>query len=266
MVYIVDRRTALICVIVILVAVNLVLVGLFIYPLSEDDPISIDEAFASTEDDVFLVNASLLVDGETQLAVEGMVDGDGAVYQSIEESGHLEEWYRAGEDEDAYVRRVVDGEVSDDVLDQVEADPDETVVSVEDVGDRVEIISMIESTEVSAPDARNPASVVLNQLTLAQYETVEVVDDDREIREPLGGWYATDTSYRLTSLSGSVEVDPETNIVYDASIEWTLTYPTDSYLHYLWHQRDAAVQTFSYAYEAGGEVDVVEPEWVDDIE
>ena len=107
------------------------------------------------------------------------------------------------------------------------------------------------------------------QLRLASYEpadgTARPPDDaerDSQELQPQNGWYDGSRSYRLTNTSGTVRVEPGTNELDSATVQWDLTRNTDTYLHYLLNRRHSVTQRVTYQHETD-DVSVDTPEWVE---
>ena len=251
-------------VIVALIAANLLLVGTVVYPVSMDAPRSAADAFEPADSAAFALAATVEVDGDPTLRVEGTVADSGEKYVRIEQEDSIVERYQPdGVDGPEHVRYVIDDAELDDRLEHLESDDAVTVLGVERSG---------ESTTIRAVDAepgadvgdriRGAASVVTTQLALVQYDRLdEEGQAETVVLQPESGWYAGDQPYRVAGAEGTVETDPETSDLYAADVRWELTRGTETYLHYLVNRESTVRQTITYDYRTE-DVAVDPPDWI----
>jgi hypothetical protein len=76
------------------------------------------------------------------------------------------------------------------------------------------------------------ASVFVNSLMIAGYESDRTERDGVRTDEARGGWYEGSRPYRITGATGTVRVDPETMAVRSANVSWDLTVPAGSLAEY----------------------------------
>lgn len=276
-----DRRQLAYATMAILGVVCLAMVAGVLYPLSTSDQTPADEHFGVGDADTYRVSANITTDGETSLGVVGAVSASGPRYAKIVEANTTTESYQhtsRGENV-VYERIVVDGEQADRLLEHKRQSRDVDVVETSRDGETVTMLA-IDISDDATVDPTGMASVIANSMRLARFEptspdgggTVGGGDSDTRVLEPRGGWYDGGgpdgtRAYRLTDVSGTVTVDPETNVLADARGEWTLTNPADTYIHYLLARATGGGvdQTYDYAYEPG-DVAVERPEWVDRLQ
>jgi hypothetical protein len=266
-----STRRLLQAVAVALIALNLVVVGMVAYPLSEMDHRPAAESFEHEGGEQYRVAANVTTDGTTSLAVEGAVTTSGERYVMIQEETVRTEQYQTDSGA-VYTRTVVTGEQADRVLEHVRSDPDRELVETSRDGETVTVVSVVDDPEADlADELAGAVSVVTAQLRLASYERVDgtartpddVERDSQELR-PRNGWYDGSRSYRLTDTSGTVRVESGTNELVSATVQWDLTRNTDTYLHYLLNRRHTVTQRVTYQYETG-DVSVETPDWVESV-
>ena len=251
-------------VIAALVAANLLLVGTVVYPVSTDAPRSAADAFEPADPAAFALAATIEVDGNTTLQVEGAVADSGERYVRIEQDGSIVERYQPdGVDGPEHVRYALGDAAAEDRLGQLEADDDVTVLGVERSGETTTIRAVDTEPDADVGD-RIPgaASVVTTQLGLVQYDRVDDAGQaETVVLQPESGWYTGDQSYRVANAEGTVEIDPETSALYAADVRWDLTRGTETYLHYLVNRESTVGQTITYDYRTE-DVAVDPPDWI----
>lgn len=258
-----DRRSVAAAVVVLLLVVNLALVGLVLYPFSETDPLPPEDAFEVGESDAYRIEATITTDGETSLAVDGAVERSGERYVRVVQETVTTEQYQRNGSAAQYTRYVVDGENADRRLQDLESDPEQEVISTDREDGTLRAV-VVDNDSRTAPDPTGAASVVSTQLRLAVYDQVgSASESDRQVLEPQSGWYDGSRSYRLTDASGTVVVDPETNVLHAANVTWDLTKGTSTYAHYLLNRGNSVEQGVTYEYQSGN-VSVETPDWVED--
>ena len=259
-----SRRRALLAVAVALAVLNLALVSVVAYPLSERDPRSAKAAFDQPDGEQYRVEATLRNDGEVTLAVEGVVSASGQRYVRIRQPTVVTEQYQPdGAEGRQFTRTVVDRPQAERLLEQIESDDDRDVRRTQWDGDTLTVVSVTSEPGADLVESLpGSVSVVTGQLRLANYRRVEAERDRRDRLRPRPGWYRGSDPYRLTDVSGSVTVESGTNAIYAANVTWDLTRNTETYAHYLVNRRNAVTQRVTYRYEAGT-ASVDEPEWVE---
>jgi hypothetical protein len=79
-----------------------------------------------------------------------------------------------------------------------------------------------EQTPESDP-VSGTASVFVNNLWVAAYESTGTDSSGVTTYEPRPGWYEGRVVYRLTDVSGTVRADAETGAVTATNVSWTVT-------------------------------------------
>ena len=192
------------------------------------------ERFTVGDADAFSATGRIVVEEETRLAFDGAVTADGAWYQRVVEDGVATEEYRAPNGS-VYRRFTVEGA---DAAEQRRArfveNEEQTILREFRKGNCVTFVTKSETAP--APQSEEPvsgtASVFVNNLWVAAYETAETDSAGATTYEPQPGWYESGVVYRLTGVSGSVRADEETGAVTSANVSWTVT-RGETYAHYV---------------------------------
>lgn len=251
-----------------LAVVCLLLVLSVVFPIATSEPHSAkppEQWFRVGEAEAYRATGSVVVDGETSLAFEGVVDGDGGWYRRLEEDGLTSETYRAGANETVYERLTIErGGSAERLRDHVVDDEDRELVREDRGRDRLTLV-----VERNASGAADPvsgaASVIVNSLFVAGYDPVETDPSTVAVYEPRGGWYGESEPYRVTSASGEVRADPETNAVESAHVSWDVTATAGTYAEYVLVRLtgdDPTTHEITYEFDPGDH-DVERPAWVD---
>lgn len=246
------------------VGLNLVLIAMVVYPLSETDHRPLTRSFDHRENGEYRVAASITVDGEAALAVVGVVTASGERYMKVRQRGVVSERYQNDSTDGVeFERTVVDDDRADRMLQQRESDPDREIRSTDRNHETLTVVTVTDDPDTDmAEEISGPVSVVTTQLRLASYEPVDASDTgDKERLRPQSGWYNGSEPYRLTNTSGEVTIESETNVLYAAEATWDLTPNTDTYLHYVMNSDNTATQEISYQYDSQN-VSFEPPAWV----
>ncbi|MGM0592056.1 MAG: hypothetical protein ACQETI_10600 [Halobacteriota archaeon] len=233
-----------------------------VYPFSEARPLPATESFAHRDGDEYRVAASLTIDGDPFLVVEGVVTTAGERYVRQRQDGVVTERYQSHSDEDVvFDRTIVDGDYAERRLRQLKSDPDREIVRERWDGETLTVVAVTEGLHTDlADDLAGSVSVVTTQLRLAQYDPVEASDSAVRRLRPRSGWYAGSESYRLTDADGEVRANAETDALHSAAVRWDLTRGTETYLHYLLNSGTTVTQSVSYQYDPRP-VAIEAPDW-----
>ena len=257
----------------VLALVSLALVLSVLYPFTTADPIAAnppEERFVVGDVDAFEVTASLVADGETVIALDGVATADGGWYQRVAEAGVVVEAYQARADAPVYVRETVtaaDPERVEQRLASVAANEDSDLVCEDRDGDRVTFLVKRNGTDETQPVAGS-ASVFVNNLLLTEYEATGVSSSGVSVYRPESGWYESRATYRITNVSGEVRADADTHVVESAAVSFDMTGNVETYAGYVLARSfgDAPTWTrLTYEFEPG-DGDLERPAWVDDAE
>lgn len=271
-----DRRQLAYVTMAALAVLCLAMIAGVLFPLSTADPTPLGTQFEVGDADSYRVTANLTTDGAVSFGSIGAISATGPRYAKIVEANTTTESYQnTSRDGVVYERIVVEGEQAERLLEYKRDARDVEVVDASWAGETVTVLAIDRSDDAQV-DPTGMASVIANSMRLARYEPADAAGDaartDGEtggtVLEPRGGWYdgggpSDDRTYRLTDVSGEVRVDPDTNVLSEARVEWTFTNPADTYVHYLLARASAGDtdQTYEYTYEPGA-VDVERPAWV----
>lgn len=232
------------------------------YPISERDHRPADQRFEFPDDHSYQLTASIVVEGESVLAVEGVQTSSGERYTSITESDAVVERYQSGRNATIYSRYVVPAQHADRRERELREASDEMVAVTESDSQRRVIVTERPADHGGQWDVRKPASVVTTELRLAAYDPVDSTNTgDRRVLEPQPGWYDGSRSYRLTDVNGTVAVAADSDVLHEATVRWDETHGTRSYLHYLANRRSTITKELSVEYRDEGR-DIQTPEWV----
>lgn len=238
------------------------IVGGFVYPLSEQDHRGADQRFEIPDNESYELDAAIVVDDEPVLVIEGAQTPSGEQYARIRESESIVERYQAGRNDTTYSRYIVPEEQAD-VREQVLRDAsDEKIAFTETDSERRVIVTKQPGDEKAEWDVRNPASVVTTELRLATYDSAGTTrSGEQRILKPQPGWYNGSRSYRLTNVNGVVKVASHSPVIYNATVEWDETHGTRSYIHYLVNRRAAITKEITIRYQ-GESGEIQTPDWV----
>lgn len=204
-----------------------------IYPISMTSPQAAnpaDERFGVEERDTFHTTGSLVVDDETALSFESGVSPEGAMIARVTEPSVTTEYYRPNRSGPTYKRQTFEDETAaSSVRSHISADDDVELLATGREGDHYTVVSTVNGS--GSPTGA--AKVIVRSLQAVAYHPPDVTDAGLERYRPRAGWYRAGEPYRVTDASGTVEVDPETNVVLSADVTWHVTSPAGSYLEYL---------------------------------
>ena len=254
-------------VVAVLAVCCLALVLAAVYPFTTMEPQANadDETFTVDDAAEYSATGSVVVDGETPLAFEGVATEDEGWYQRVEQDGITSEEYRAELNGTVYERLEIKDEADAEHRRELIED-DEVRTIVEETSDDGTVTLVVES-EPSTDDEpiTGTATVFVNSLELAAYESVADESSESMTYEPQSGWYDGTRPYRITSPSGNVRADAETNAVESADVSWELT-EAESYVEYVLIRLttdELSTQRIRFEYDAD-ETELEEPAWVDE--
>jgi hypothetical protein len=262
-----DRRTAG-ALIGILMAVCLGLVLSVMYPFSTSEPHAMnppDERFTVGDSEAYSTTGSIAVEGETELALEGVVTSEGAWYQKVIEKNVVSEEYRPPTNRTVYQRLTVTGrDRAGRLREQITEDEDRALLGENQKGNRVTFLVEENATDATEP-VSGTASVFINSLSVVGYESDRRGPSSVSLYEPRSGWYEGRETYRITEASGNVRANAETHVVKSANVSWHVTTPAGSYAEYALVRSttdDPAARRITFEFDP--DEDALErPTWVD---
>jgi hypothetical protein len=239
-----------------------------VYPFATSEPHAANpprDQFAVSDADAYSATGSIVVDGEERLTFEGVVTADGAWYQRVVDGDTVSEAYQPDTNGTVYRKRTVVG--SDDATRQREliAEDEARVLVREDHdGEQVTFVVAENVTDITQP-VSGTASVFVNSLFVAGYETDGPDSSAAVVYEPQSGWYDGRETYRITNATGEVRTDPD-NVVTSANVSWDVTAPAETYAKYvLVRSFSDEPTTYRITFEFdSGDSDLERPPWVDD--
>jgi len=255
----------------ILAMVCLGLVFSVVYPFTTSDPhasVPQNEQMTTSDEDAFSANGSIVVDGEVALAFDGVVTADGAWYHRLVEGDMVSEAYQSSSNGTVYHRwRIEGGDEAEQRRESLTEKNDTEIVSEERNGDRVTFIIEENGTGSTEP-VSGAASVIVNSLSVARYESESADSSTDTIYKPQSGWYDEAETYRLTDASGDIRADADTHVVKSANVSWDMTRPAGTYAEYvLARSLGEEPNTFRTTYEFdSGDTDLEQPTWVDEAD
>jgi hypothetical protein len=206
-----------------------------VYPLTTSDPHAATppgERFTGSDTDSYSASGRLVVDGQERLAFEGVVPSDGGWYQKVVDDDVVSEAYRPTANGTVYHRLSIEG--SDEARQRRELiteDEGKELVREDRSGERVTFVVEENGTGVTQP-VSGSASVFVNSLSLAGYETEGRDSSAVTVYEPQSGWYDGREAYRITGASGKVRAETDTHVVKSANVTWDVTAPAGTYAEY----------------------------------
>lgn len=237
------------------------IVGGFVYPLSEQDHRAADQRFEIADNESYELDAAIVVDDEPVLVIEGTRTPSGEQYTRVRQSEAIVERYQAGRNDTIYTRYIVPEEQADSRAQVLREASDEEIVFTETDSERRVIVTK-QAGNTTEWDVRTAASVVTNELRLATYDQVGSTQrGEHRILKPQPGWYNGSRSYRLTNVTGVVEVAPDSRVIHNATVQWDETPGTRSYIHYLINWRATITKEITIEYRGEG-TDIQTPDWV----
>lgn len=224
---------ALIGVLVILCGGLVVSIG---YPVTTSEPHAATpsgEQFSAPTSGAFSATGSIVVDGDVNLAFEGVVTPNGTWYQKVVEENVTSAEYRPTPNGTIYERLTIVGrDRASRVRQAILEDDDSDLVGESTNGDRQTFL-VERNTTVSGEPLSGTASVLVRSLAVAGYEASRPGSTDVSVYEPRSGWYEGRATYRLSGATGELRVDPATNRVQSANVSWKVTSPAGTYLEYV---------------------------------
>lgn len=251
----------------------LVCVGLLVsvvYPFTTVDSHAATppgERFTTGDADAYRASGRLVVDGEVRLAFEGVVTADGAWYQRFVDGNVVSESYQPVRNGTIYHRlQIQGGDAAERRREQITENEDTVLVETDREGDSVTFFVEENGTGVAQP-VSGTASVFVNTLFVAGYETSGADSSTGTGYEPQSGWYDGRETYRLTDVSGEVRVAADTHVVRSANVSWDVTTPAGTYAEYvlvrsLTDEPTSYRTTFEFE---PGDSDLERPAWVGDV-
>jgi hypothetical protein len=220
----------------ILAVVCIGLILSVVYPFTTSRPHAAnpsDTQFAVGTANAYSTAGSIVVDGEVQLAFEGVVTSDGAWYQKVVEENVTSEAYQPTANGTVYERQTIVGrDRAERLREEIVEDEDSVLVRTERNGNQVTFVVERNTTGVTEP-VSGTASVFVNSLSVAGYETEETDSAAVTLYEPQPGWYNGSETYRITGVTGTVRADADTHVVKSANVSWDVTTPARTYAEYL---------------------------------
>lgn len=255
----------------ILVVACLGLVLSVMYPFTTSDPHATtppSERFAVENADAYSATGSIVVEGEVRLAFEGVVTSDGAWYQRVVEDNVTSEEYHPPENGTVYQRLSITGwDRASQLREQIIEDEDRVLIREGQDGDRVTFVVERNTTGVTEP-VSGTASVFVNSLFVAGYESNGPSSSAATVYEPRSGWYDGRETYRITGTSGTVRVNADTHAVRSANVSWGVTTPAGSYAEYALARvtsDDPTTRKITFEFNSDDD-DLERPSWVTEIE
>jgi len=265
-----ERRTAGILIgILVLVCCGLALSVL--YPFTTSAPHAAKppgEQFSAGSPEAFSATGSIVVDGEEQLAFDGVVTPEGGWYQRVSEANVTSEEYRPPSGGPIYERLVVVGrQRAERLREGVVEDEDRELLRATRSGDRSTFVIENDAAGDTQP-VSGTASVFIASLAVAGYDEGGTGSSPDTTYEPRAGWYEGAEAYRITDASGAVRVDPDGPVVTSANVTWDVTAPAGSYAEYALVRLtgdDPTTHRITFERNPDGS-DLERPSWVDDTD
>ena len=224
-----------------------------IYDLNNESTYSLDGAV--------YVNGGLLRNVTSTVSSDGAWKERRVVDFSYHEESEIREEYHPSSDGPTYIRREVPtrrfAEMNRSFQNERRL---EVVKAIE--GNNTSVFLLRENTTENSLDF-NPNGVLLGLCTVS-YEEASIGQDTIHLK-PEPGWYHGD--YRVTSASGTVQVEPDTGNVMSANISFERTSFEQTYADYLHAsmiENNQDTIRITYQFNPGTH-DVESPTWVEEI-
>ncbi len=242
-----------------------------VYPFSTFEPhseSSPEQQFSFEETDEYRITGSVMVDGQTQFGVDGVMTSDNERYAVIDYERSLVEEYQSGPEEDTYGRITFEDKAyADRWIEAEEENDDREVLQVERERNEIAVIFIEKSTDRTGNTLANEAEVLIGSLSAITYEQTRQTDADATY-EPQNAWIEQ-TDRRITDTAGSVKVDMVTRAVKSADVSWEQTrLPRLTFLNYLLttiaDDESTSIEV-TYEFETD-DVDIEPPGWLTDVQ
>lgn len=239
-----------------------------VYPFTTAEPHASNppnERFDVGDADAYRANGTILADGEVALAFDGVMTADGAWYQRVVDGDVVTETYQAASKGPIYNRVTMpEGEDADRRRELIAEAEQRELLREDREGDDVTFV-VAENGSGSPEEVSGTASVFVNSLSLAGYESDDTGSPDETVYEPRPGWYDGTRTYRLTAVSGEVRADSDTNAVESANVSWELSVHAGTYAEYALARvvdDGTTTQRITFEYEPS-DPDLERPGWAD---
>ena len=236
---------------------------MFFYPFTFAEPDTVLEGQTAEE---YSTTGIATVDGVVGDEFDAVVENDGPSYlyhRSTEGSVYVRELYE--EDGVVYVRIETNTPDSYFVDRELRRFGGQVVTQSEEEDRYVTILIADDPDQPVEESIKIMEDVFLRSLGQIAYE-VEPASDVNSTLVPRDGWYDHEDvrwDYRITDASGEIHVDPESDTVLHADVQFHRT-NAGSYLGYFRNSDDGVSIDIKYDVEIGPTT-VDTPEWVDEI-
>ena len=229
------KRRAAVALIGLLAVVCFGLLVSVAYPVGTSDPHARnppDERFTVESADAYSATGKIVVDGEVELAFEGVSTPDGSWYQRVRQGNVTAEGYRPTANGTVYQRLAISGRNrAEKRRAQIRQDGDRRLVGERLDGDGGTFVVERNASGGTDPVA-GTASVIVNSLFVAGYEATGTGSPAGTVYEPRSGWYDGRKPYRITGTSGEVRTGTDGRTVTSANVSWDVTAPAGTYAKY----------------------------------
>lgn len=228
-----ERRTASVLIgVFAIICVGMVLSVVYPFTMAESHAANPSgERFTVPDADAYNATGRIVVDGETRLAFDGAVGGDGAWYERIVDEDTVGETYHSPEGV-VYARSTLErGDTAEQRRARLVEAEDATLLRETRDGDCVTFVTRRNATDDAEP-VTGTASVFVNNLWVTAYEPTATDQSGVTTYRPQPGWYDARVPYRVTAVSGTVRAARATDAVTAANVSLTVT-EAPTYAHYL---------------------------------
>jgi len=245
-------------------------VAVLVLPSSPDGP----DAQGQFETDTAVAyksSGSITHDGKTFISTEGAVGSNGTVYlqafwNETNEPELTRELYQ--ENGILYVRLTINNSSVNTTQqrithsDIVESHQDSygTVIidQSETNGTLRTLLRTVAPQKDAAKQIQSNNDLIVENLEFTDYDKV----GDQQFK-PQNGWYELGRQYRVTNGSGTIQMEPTSNVVMEADVSFRRTY-TNSWAGYFFDPGTSVRQEINYEYQPGS-VDIETPDWVKEV-
>lgn len=242
-----------------------------VYPVTTAEPYAANppgDRFTASPPEAYSATGSIVVDGEVELAFEGVVTPDGAWYQRVVEDNVTTAAYRPTANGPVYERLTVVGrDRAERLREEIVEDVDRELVREHRDGEQVTFVLEQNVTGVTEP-VSGTAAVVIGSLSVAGYEADGTGPPGPTVYEPQSGWYEGSEPYHIADASGEVVVDTERDAVTSANVSWDLTVPAGTYAEYVLARvasDDPTTHRITFELDAE-DYDLERPAWIDETD